>query len=447
MPIPAEHAHRYVYHFSHIDNLPGLLRHGFLANNHAQFPRKHRSIAAEGIQDRRARMKVPCGPKGCVHDYVPFYFGSVSPMLLGVVNAKNVDQYDILYFEFPIGLVNRADTIFTGASANTAIPPPFYYDPADLNKLDWAAIDSKKWGDPDEAHRHRRMAELLVHGQLPVTAATRCVVWNKEAKKRVDAIVGTKPFPPIEFENGYDRPHWFKSRDSGWKYSLVKGPGEIAGIFEAACAYVEKHAGAHEEAASFKTLKRLREGLRADFDCLPHTAELVGLRSENGVHKRTVDIHTQEVVGQLLTLDEYDALDAKQQMLVEIAAYLHDIGKGPRSRWDSNGGLQKVDPDHPVGAMPMMAEILTKHVATVSASSARTLMKLVCYHDLVGDVLGRGRDEQQILDVVDDVEELDMLFAIARADVSALVPRWWNEGKADALYERCVEAIEEALEN
>ncbi len=44
-------------------------------------------------------------------------------------------------------------------------------------------------------------------------------------------------------------------------------------------------------------------------------------------------------------------------MFVEIAAYLHDIGKGSRSRsrWDSNGGLQKVDPDHPVGAMSIKA--------------------------------------------------------------------------------------------
>jgi hypothetical protein len=446
MPIPADHAHRHVYHFSHIDNLRGLLKHGFLANNHAQFPRNHRSIAAESIQGRRARMKVPCGPKGCVHDYVPFYFGSVSPMLLGVVNAKNVDQYDILYFEFPIALADRADAIFTSASANTAIPPDFYHDPADLAQLDWAAIDSKKWGNPDEEYRHRRMAELLIHGQLPVTAAARCVVWNEAAKKRVEAIVGTRPFPPIEYQDKWARPHWFINFASGGNSSVVKGPGEIASIFKAACAYVEEHAGEHEDTAKFKSLKRLREGLRADFGCLPQTAELVGLRSENGVHKRTVDIHTKEVVAQLLSLDEYDALDEKQQMLVEIAAYLHDIGKGPRSRWDDNGGLQKVDPDHPVGAMPMMADILTEHVATVSASSARTLMKLICYHDLVGDVLGQGRDEQQILDVVDDVEELDMLFAIARADVSALVPRWWDEDEADALYQRCVEAIEEASE-
>lgn len=443
MPIPAIHSHRYVYHFSHIDNLPGLLRHGFLANNHSQFPKRHRSIAAESIQERRAKMPVPCGPGGCVHDYVPLYFGSLSPMLLGVVNTKNVDQYDILYFEFPITIVDRADAVFTSASANTEIPPEFYNDPADLAKLDWAAIDSRKWGNIDEDFRHRRMAELLIHSQLPVTAAARCVVWNDDAKKRVKAIVGTNPFPTIEFADYRSRPHWFTNFASGGNSSLVKGPGAIAKIFNSACAYVEGHVGHYAGTAKFKSLKHLRDGLRSDFGCLPHTAELVGLRSENGVHQLTVDMHTKEVVKQLLSLDEYNGLNETQQMVTEIAAYLHDIGKGPRSRWDSNGGLQKVDPDHPVSAMPMMAKILTEYVATVSVSSAKMLMKLVCYHDLVGDVLGQGRDEQQILDIANDVGELDMLFALARADVTALVPRWWNEAQANQLYNRCVAALSE----
>lgn len=446
MVIPAGHAHRFVYHFSHVDNLPGLLQHGFLSNNHPQFPHHdHHSVAAASIQKRRAEMAVPVGPGGFVHDYVPLYFGSISPMLLGVVNAKNIDQYDILYFEFPVTLADRPDAIFTDASANTELPPNFYSDAADLEKLDWAAINSLKWGNLDEGFRHRRMAELLVRGQLPVTAATRCVVWNEGVKKHVEQIVNGAPFPAIDFQHR-ERRHWFTDFANGGKGSLVKGPKEVAGIFNEACAYVNTHAGEHEETARFKTLTTLLEGLRADFGCLPHTAELVGLKSANAVHKETVDVHTKEVVERLLSLPEYAALDEKGKRLVEIAGYLHDIGKGPRSRWDANGGLQKVDPNHPVGAMPMMAEILTQHVGTVSGASARTLMKLVCYHDLIGDVLGKGREERQIRDVIDDKEELDMLFALGKADATVLVEHWWNQAAADQLYERSLEAIEEAAD-
>lgn len=445
MPIPVAYAHRYVYHFSHIDNLPGLLKHGFLSNNHPQFPEKHRSIAATGIQKRRADMQVTCAPGGCIHDYVPLYFGSVSPMLLGVVNAKNVDQCDILYFEFPITLVDQPCAVFSDASANRFSPPAFYSDPKDLDKLDWAAIDCRKWGNVDDDFRHRRMAELLVQGPLPVTAATRCVVWNDDVKQRVKAIVGAAPFPHIDFEDGWKRPHWFIDFASGGRGSVVKGPGEIAKIFKDACALVGAHAGAPAGTAKFKNLAELRDGLRADFGSLPETAELVGLKSENGVHKRTVDVHTKELVAKLLSLTEFAALEEGPQLLVETAGYLHDIGKGPRARWDGNGGLQKVDPNHPVGAMPMMVEILTKHIGTLGKASAKKLMKLVCYHDLVGDVLGKGRDEQQIVDVIDSVEELDMLFALGKADATVLVEHWWDEPAAKALYARCLKAIEKAV--
>ncbi|MBY5780156.1 DUF4433 domain-containing protein [Rhizobium leguminosarum] len=440
MVVPVQYANRLIYHFSHIDNLPGLLQNGFLATNHARFPRRHRSIAAAGIQGRRATMAVPCGPGGCVHDYVPFYFGSCSPMLLGVVNAKNIDQYDILYFEFPLSLVDRSDVVFTNASANTAVPPQFYSAAAELDQLDWAAIDSRKWSSPDDAHRHRRMAEVLVHSQLPVTAAARCVVWNDWVKKRVEQIVNGVPFPPIV--SGGDRSHWFNNLELKDGSSVVRGPGEIAGIYVAACKYVLENIGKHAATAAFKNPTALLGALRANFGCLPHTAELVGLSSANAVvHKHTVDVHTQDVVKRLLALPEFTALAERPRKLVEIAAYLHDIGKGPRSRWDSNGGIQKVDPNHPVGAMPMMAEILTEYVGILKPSSAKTLLKLVCYHDLVGDVLGKGRDEQQIVDVVDDKDELDMLFALGKADAMSLVEHWWNQGKADQLHERCLKAI------
>jgi hypothetical protein len=93
--------------------------------------------------------------------------------------------------------------------------------------------------------------------------------------------------------------------------------------------------------------------------------------------------------------------------------------------------------------MPMMVDILTEQVAKVRQESAEVLAKLVCYHDLVGDVLGKDRDEQQIIDIAADVEELDMLFALGKADATVLVPKWWDDADANDLYNRCLDAIEE----
>jgi hypothetical protein len=88
MPIPITHRHRLVYHFTLLDNLPGIIQGGLLSPNAQRRQRAtHRSIAEQGIQAGRARMRVPCGPGGVVHDYVPFYFTNLSPMLQSVVKG------------------------------------------------------------------------------------------------------------------------------------------------------------------------------------------------------------------------------------------------------------------------------------------------------------------------------------------------------------------------
>jgi len=159
MPIPPEHTGRFIYHFTHLDNLSGMLTNGVLSpNEQKRLGLGHKSIALKGIQDRRSKMKVPCGPGGVVHDYVPFYFCSLSKMLLSVVNAKNVDQMFLIYFAIPIRILERPDVVFTNAAANTAIPPTFFSDPSDLGKLKWTLVDSKKWTLADEEQDRHRMA-------------------------------------------------------------------------------------------------------------------------------------------------------------------------------------------------------------------------------------------------------------------------------------------------
>jgi UTP:GlnB (protein PII) uridylyltransferase len=197
-----------------------------------------------------------------------------------------------------------------------------------------------------------------------------------------------------------------------------------------------------QSAGAFDTPRELLQALREDFGCLSQTAELVGLRSANSLHKSTVDIHTLEVVENLKALREFASLPPECQETVELAAYLHDIGKGPKARWADSDGLQKVDPDHPVRAMPMLVEIFTGRVRTVEQKDVDQILKLVCFHDLVGEVLGKGRDEQQIVEVAGSKVEIDMLFALGRADATSLVELWWDEERASALHDRCWRAVQ-----
>jgi hypothetical protein len=446
MPIPNGFSHRFIYHFTHIDNLPQLLQQGFLANGHPDFPHGVQSIAEAGIQARRARMPVTCGPGGFVHDYVPFYFGARSLMLLGVIHKKNIDQCDILYFEFPIAMIDHDHAVFTDASANTAEAPNFFSDPSDLPLLNWNEIDSQKWSCATDALRHQRMAEVLIHQNVPVSAASACIVWNKSAKKKVEEIVGDfGGFPTITYEHP-NRRHYFTKflvKDEEGQ-SLVEGPNGIASMLAAVEEYFGENLGKEPQTARFDGTIDLLTELRNNFGCLPETLELVGLETVNKVHKETVDVHSQQVVSTLLHLEEYGELTERQKMLIEIAAYLHDVGKGPKARWiDKKTGscLQKNDPDHPVRAMPMVARIFTEEVRSIQLTSANLIAKLVCYHDLIGDVLGRGRNESQIIQAVDSEEELKLLFLIGKADATTL-GFYWDQEAADEIYARALAAIE-----
>lgn len=443
MPIPPKHNTRLVYHFTHLDNLPGLLKHGFLSVNEQKGQGiNHRSIASQNIQERRATTKVTCGPGGVVHDYVPLYFCKRTSMLLRVVNSKNCDQPFLIHFAFPIDLIEKKDVVFTNASANTGIPPTFYEDPNDLENLIWEEIDSLKWSSASDDLRHQKMAEVLVHQELAVTEAARVIVWNKSIKEHVEeAFNEVNIVPPNIVYQGSGDWHFYTKIDDNGK-SLVAGPIMIRRDFDEANEQALAALG-NAKKPSFADLQALRDDLDEGLDCTDATQELIGLKSDNIMHHdKTVEEHTLTVVRELRELDEFEELESDaDRLLVEIAAYLHDVGKGPKARWDKNNGVQKVDPDHPILGLPYVVKILTEDVETVRPDEATIILKLVCYHDLVGDILGRGRHQEQLFDITESKRELDMLFALGRADVNSLNEGWWDEIAAGKLYKSAMKEV------
>lgn len=438
-----------MYHFCHIQNLRSVLEHGLLScNEQTNRGINHLSIAATKIQKRRSTMEVTCGPGGVVHDYVPFYLCKRSSMLMAVVQAKNVDQQMLVYFAVPIDVLARDDVVFTSASANTVDPPDFYFDPDRLVDLDWTSIDCLKWNMPTEDRKQARMAEVLVHKQVDLDLVDHIIVWNESfgqivAKAYKDA---DRQLPPVR--HGYDyRKHYYNRYPEAPDESLVTGPFFAKRAFDKGVEVLQGAIG-NAPAPAHSCLSELRAALRGDLAATPLTAELVGLESDNPMHPEDAGKHTQQVVANLLSSKEFEALGRTDRLLTEIAAYFHDVGKGPKSRWAQNKGKQKVDPDHPIRAVPMVAEFLKEQVATMKPRSARVILMLVCYHDLVGDIIGTGRDfearrdENQLYAVIIDQRDVDMLIAIGKADVTAVNPSWWNQSEACALRERAVKALQ-----
>ncbi|WP_354615650.1 HD domain-containing protein [Escherichia coli] len=58
---------------------------------------------------------------------------------------------------------------------------------------------------------------------------------------------------------------------------------------------------------------------------------------------------------------EFYQLDSIHQEVLELAAYLHDIGKGPKTRWNNNY-MHEADGEHPRKSLAMLQRILTEYL-------------------------------------------------------------------------------------
>ena len=431
--IPQQHAWRYFFHMTDVHNLESIITHGLLSTNKKNdLGIKHVNIANMSIQNRRAEMNVPCGNGGKVHDYVPFYFSSLNPMLLGVLNKKNQDQPFIIFLCFKISKLESLSAVFTDASANTVEPPHFFDNAADLDKLSWELIDSKKWSYAEENERHKKMAEALIYEKVDFSQVDCIVVYNEWVKKRVAEILkkaDVKGVRVIYYDelvgfkyNFYYTKFFIKGRENE---TLISGPVFLKRNTEEGIKEVIENRKNYQGSFAYDDIETLVSAIDEKFDCIKELAGIYDLQSNNPVHPETVSLHTQTVVSNIKRTTFYQQADSHTQKVLELAAYLHDIGKGPKEKWKD--GMQSVYPDHPSDAIPMVCRILTEEVRNVSDEDVRTILLLVAYHDILGDCMFCGRDVEQVVKVIKSEVELDMLFAISEADICSINAGWYDD--------------------
>ncbi len=143
-----------VFRLVHINNLDVYLRRQAIhaPNTAPADGLAWRAIHQPEVQAKRSRIRVPVAPGGGLHDYVPFYFGRRGPMLLqlhtGQVEGYEDGQRPILY------LVAHAEEIaaagfrfvFYDGHALARFSTP-HTDLAQLDQLDWDAINAEWWND------------------------------------------------------------------------------------------------------------------------------------------------------------------------------------------------------------------------------------------------------------------------------------------------------------
>jgi hypothetical protein len=186
----------YIYHISHVRNLPRIIAEGGLHCDRKAQNVKTVNIGHMHIKERRLDRKVPIGSKGTVGDYVPFYFATRSPMLFaisrGAVEGYTEGQRPVIYLRSSVEAVNATGRgwVFTEGHADMAFTD-FFDDLKDLDKIDWPLMAATYWNDTDEDpdRKRRRQAEFLVHEFFPWELVSYIGVYDLSVAKIVGEII------------------------------------------------------------------------------------------------------------------------------------------------------------------------------------------------------------------------------------------------------------------
>ena len=191
-----------ILRFVLIDNLDGILtRGGMYAPNHE--PNDgiiYKPIHSQEVQSKRSNYRVSVGPGGCLHDYVPFYFGWHSPMMLqlktGQVAGYGGGQRPLIYLVYHAEDVVTAGCQFAFTDGHgIAKFTQFFDDLAHLDRVDWKTVKLKQWADTadDNDRQRRKQAEFLVHRFVPWEPICGIAVIDDGMKSQVEGILGRHP--------------------------------------------------------------------------------------------------------------------------------------------------------------------------------------------------------------------------------------------------------------
>ena len=198
-----------IYHIVHVDRLPSIVADGCLWCD-AEIARRlapGTSIGMSAIKARRlTKLALASHPDLHVGDCVPFYFCPRSIMLY-LIYQRNHPDLDYRGGQNPI-IHLEADLLQTVAWAGTqgqrwaftlSNAGAYYFEDrcalANLDEIDWAAVQAKNWQHCKEG----KQAEFLVEHQFPWELVQRIGVLSQRTYDQVnEALMAVGHKPKIE---------------------------------------------------------------------------------------------------------------------------------------------------------------------------------------------------------------------------------------------------------
>lgn len=213
-PVPGQPK---IYHITHVDNLPAIVRDRVLLSDATIAARGGPSVMIGMSEIKRRRIEeimVSCHPETKVGDYVPFYFCPRSVMLYLLYRANHQDlsylggQGPILHLEADLHEVAQwADRKGIRWAFSLSNAGSYYVEFCDrldeLDLINWAAVSEQDFRSPDV--KEGKQAEFLVHDTFPWELIRRIGVCSADIKARAEtALEGATHRPPVEILR-----HWY----------------------------------------------------------------------------------------------------------------------------------------------------------------------------------------------------------------------------------------------
>lgn len=204
-----------LYHITHIDNLPSILRDGGLWSDAAMTVRGGPAamIGIADIKRRRRGLPVKCHAGDVVAAYVPFYFCPRSIMLYLIDRGNHPEltfrggQADVLHLELDLDeVVGWADAghrrwAFSLSNAG-AVYTEFRKQRDQLDQIDWHAVAATDFRD--RAIKEGKQSEFLVHEFVPWQLVRRVGACTAAAQRAALAhIAAAAHRPPVEIHRAW----------------------------------------------------------------------------------------------------------------------------------------------------------------------------------------------------------------------------------------------------
>ncbi|MBC8883876.1 DUF4433 domain-containing protein [Flavobacterium piscinae] len=177
---------------THIENVPHILLHGITHRNSPNANPGFTPIGDPSLISTRDIFQLDNGK--LLGDYVPFYFGTRTPMLYVIQKGFNglnpTPAQDVVYCVTSVQKIIESELTFVFTDGHAVDCLSTQYNQHDVNHLedllDWQAVKSINWkSETDLDLKRRKQAEFLVLGDVAPIHILGFVVYNEVAYNRL----------------------------------------------------------------------------------------------------------------------------------------------------------------------------------------------------------------------------------------------------------------------